>query len=92
MQPAGLEKRIEEEQGQADKQAVNTGGFCHCTADQQGFGNCAGGFGLSADCLNCFTGGVTFADTRADTGDQSEACADCGSCTDKIGTSDIPFL
>jgi hypothetical protein len=64
------------DQQQAGDEAVNTGGLGQCDTQDHGAGDVALALGLTADSLTGSGGTVTFADTRADTGDQSKTGTD----------------
>ena len=65
-----------EDQQQAGDEAVDTGGLGQSDTQDHGAGDVALALGLTADDLTGTGGTVTFADARADTGDQSETGAD----------------
>ena len=67
-------------QQQTGNEAVNTGGLGQSDTQDHGAGNVALALGIAADDFTGTGGAVTFADTRADTGDQSQTGADAATC------------
>ena len=65
-----------EDQQQAGDKAVDTGGLGQCDTQNHGAGDVTLALGLTADGLTGSSSTVTFADTRADTSNQSQTCAD----------------
>ena len=70
----------DKDQQQAGNEAVNTGGLGQSDTQDHGAGKVALALGIAADDLTGTGGAVTFADTRADTGDQSKTGADATTC------------
>ena len=77
-----------EDQQDADDQAVQTGGFGQGAAQDQGGGNGGFAFGLAAYGFAGLGHGLAFTDTRADTGDQSDTSAD-GAATENDTNGDF---
>ena len=70
----------DEDQQQAGNEAVNTGGLGQSDTQNHGAGNVTLALGVAADDFTGTGGAVTFADTRADTSDQSQTGADAATC------------
>ena len=70
----------DEDQQQAGNEAINTGGLGQSDTQNHGAGNVTLALGIAADDFTGTGGAVTFADTRADTGDQSQTGANAATC------------
>ncbi len=72
------QKGFYEHQQDSHQQAVQTCGLCHCLAKEHGLHDLGLRAGIASHCRRSVSCRDTLTNTRSDTGDNRQTCANCG--------------